>query len=118
MNDIDKHAIDARVYEEIFGNDFVMVPCVWGEDGKRVKGMLPFDLDGEEIPNYTTDANHDYSVLKHVRENWSESDLSLFGRQLIAIRINRGSKRSLSWIEGIDYQIGDYAMAALAVKGE
>ena len=64
----------------------------------------------------TTNANHDYSVLKYVRENWSESDLSLFGRQLIAIRINRGSKRSLSWIEGIDYQIGDYAHAALAVK--
>lgn len=68
-------------------------------------------------PPYDTDANADYSVLKHVRETWSGSELFLLGCKLDEVWAKRNPiGHSYVPENATYYQVGDYARAALALK--
>ena len=68
--------------------------------------------------NPTTDANHDYRVLKHIRENWPPSERYEFVQMLQQI-VSENKGRALHHLfVFLYYEPGDYSRAALKVLDE
>lgn len=71
------------------------------------------------LPDYTANPEDDYGVLQQVKKTWDEVKQERFADAMFAIYLyrrdptanprNYGSDR----MECLDYQLGDYAMAAL-----
>ena len=62
--------------------------------------------------DYTTNAIHDYHILKYIRENWTGSILQLYLGALVQEYAKRSKDPALLFLQ---YQPGDYSKAALKV---
>lgn len=64
---------------------------------------------------FTSDANTDLKVLRHVREHWSLEELDQVRMALLRLSFGRDA-RSAIW-PALLYEPGDYSRAALIVLG-
>lgn len=71
----------------------------------------------DEDWNPSTNIQHDYEVLKHVRENWDKDMDEKFASHLFNNCNKRVPARGVGYNVFLYYEPGDYSKAALAAIG-
>ena len=78
----------------------------WDLKGDPPAWEGPNTIDGfDDLPDPFTDANDDYAVLEHYR-NKTKPGGGTYKSDIHSL---------IEWMRSVDYQIGDYARAALKV---
>ena len=117
---------DARVAELVMG--WTNVRFI--DNGRELYGSSPFDA-ADRVPDFTTDASADYTVLEYVRENWTDEQKEAFDYRLSILQWERREGRTwhetmcssvhgsvYDFVGPLDYIKGDNSRAALAVVAQ
>ena len=109
------HAFDVRVAVEIMGwgdSDGLLPPVYTKPNGKEANYF--------EIPEFSSNASADVTVLREVRENWEDKDMEDFHFAVTRIWQRRWQENHLENIFNwaFMYEPGDYSRAAITVLDE